>query len=240
MSLLKFDGAVGLLRRRTWLWLGFGLLLGGVAAVSFLCPVGRWIGHFQRWILALGPGGAVIFALLFVAATLVLAPDWPLSIAAGFVYGFWGLPVVIVAATTAATLSFLAARYLFRDRVRACLAGRPRLLAVDRAVAEEGWKIVALLRLSPAVPFNLQNYLFGATAVPFAQYVAATALGIVPGSLFYVYVGALGSAARHSGGAPLKWVLLAVGLAATAAAAILVAGKAKAKLAQATLVPGDS
>jgi uncharacterized membrane protein YdjX (TVP38/TMEM64 family) len=238
MSVLKLDRRGVPARRRPWLWAGLGLLFAGAVAVSFVCPVGHWVGHFQRWILGLGPWGAAVFALLFVAATLVLAPDWPLSIAAGFVYGFWALPIVIVAATTAATLSFLAARYFFRDQVRACLAGRPRLLAVDRAVAEEGWKIVALLRLSPAVPFNLQNYLFGATAVPFAHYVAATAVGIVPGSLLYVYLGVLGNAARHAGGgAPLKWLLFAIGLAATAAAAILVARKAKAKLDQAAELP---
>jgi uncharacterized membrane protein YdjX (TVP38/TMEM64 family) len=100
---------------------------------------------------------------------------------------------------------------------------------------------VALLRLSPVVPFNLQNYLFGATAVPLAQYVAATAIGIVPGSLFYVYLGVLGDAARHPGGSgPLKWLLFAVGLAATGAAAILVARKAKAKLDRAALLPAGS
>jgi uncharacterized membrane protein YdjX (TVP38/TMEM64 family) len=238
MSVRKLEGARGPTRRRTWPWAGLALFFAGAVVLSLVCPVAHWVGHIQRWILGLGPWGAAIFALLFVAATLVLAPDWPLSIAAGFVFGFWALPIVIIAATTAATLSFLASRYLFRGRVRAWLAGRPRLLAIDRAVAEEGWKVVALLRLSPAVPFNLQNYLFGATAVPFAQYVAATAVGIVPGSLLYVYLGVLGNAARHAGGGtPLKWLLFAAGLAATAAAAFLVARKARAMLDTAALLP---
>jgi uncharacterized membrane protein YdjX (TVP38/TMEM64 family) len=216
---------------RPWLWAGCGLLLAVAVAGSFACPLGHWTAEFRHWARGLGPWGVAIFALLFVAATLVLAPDWPLSITAGFVYGFWGLPVVLAAATAAATLSFLAARYLLRDRVRALLANRPRLAAIDRAVAEDGWKIVALLRLSPAVPFNLQNYLFGATAVPLSQYVAATAIGIVPGSLLYVYLGVLGDAARHGGsGTILKWLLFGAGLAATLAAAILVARKARVNL----------
>ena len=144
-----------------------------------------------------------------------------------------------LAATGAATLSFLAARYVLRERVRALLVGRPRLLAIDRAVAEEGWKIVALLRLSPAVPFNLQNYLFGATAVPLSHYVAATAIGIVPGSLLYVYLGVLARAARQGGGAgaPLEWLLSGIGLLATLAAVILVARKAKARLDAAPVLP---
>jgi uncharacterized membrane protein YdjX (TVP38/TMEM64 family) len=224
-------------KRRPWLWAGFGLVLAAGLAVSLACPIGDWAAAFEHWILGLGPWGVAVFAALFVATTLVLAPDWPLSIAAGFVYGFWALPIVLVAATGAATLSFLAARYLLRDRVRAFLAGRPRLIAIDQAVAEEGWRIVALLRLSPAVPFNLQNYLFGATAVPLSHYVAATAIGIVPGSLLYVYLGVLGSAARHGGGAWLEWLLSGIGLLATVAAAMLIARKAKAILGAAAFLP---
>jgi uncharacterized membrane protein YdjX (TVP38/TMEM64 family) len=242
MSAVKLETAADGGKWRPWLWAGLGLVLAGAVAASFTCPLGHWAASFQHWIRALGPWGVVIFASLFIAATVVLAPDWPLSITAGFVYGFWGLPVVVAAATVAATLSFLAARYLLRDRVRALLVGRPRLAAIDRAVAEEGWKIVALLRLSPAVPFNLQNYLFGATAVPLSQYVAATAIGITPGSLLYVYLGVLGNAARHAapqggGGASLKWLLFGSGLVATITAAIIVARKAKAKLDEAAFLP---
>jgi uncharacterized membrane protein YdjX (TVP38/TMEM64 family) len=228
-------------RRRAWLWTVLGLLLAGLAAAWFLLPVAASVGAFQHWVLGLGPWGLAIFVLLFVATTLVLAPDWPLSIAAGFVYGFWALPVVLAAAMIAATLSFLAARYLVRGRVRGLFVGRPRLAAIDRAVAEEGWKIVALLRLSPAVPFNLQNYLFGATAIPLRDYVTATAIGIIPGSVFYVYLGALGNAAHNGGGAHaiFKWLLFAIGLAATAAAAIIVARKAKARLDDVALPPAD-
>ena len=237
MSTVKPAFAACSRKRRPWLWAGLGFGLAAGVAASLACPVGDWVASFQHWILGLGPWGVVVFAMLFVATTLVLAPDWPLSIAAGFVYGFWALPIVLVAATGAATLSFLAARYVLRDRVRAWLIERPRLLAIDRAVGEEGWKIVALLRLSPAVPFNLQNYLFGATAVPLSHYVAATGIGIVPGSLVYVYLGVLGRAARHGGGASLEWLLAGIGLLATLAAAILVARKAKAKLDEAAFLP---
>src|SRR5262249_58024459 len=99
-------------RRRPWLWAVLSLFLAVAAAVWFLLPVAACVAAFQHWVLGLGPWGVAIFALLFIATTLVLAPDWPLSIAAGFVYGFWALPVVLAGAIVAAASSFVVGRYL--------------------------------------------------------------------------------------------------------------------------------
>jgi uncharacterized membrane protein YdjX (TVP38/TMEM64 family) len=193
-----------------------------------ILPLDDWAMTLERWILGQGIWGVAIFAGVFIAATLVLAPDWPLAIAAGMVYGVGALPVILTAAMIAAALAFLIARYLLRHRVRELLANERKFAAIDRAVTEEGWKIVFLMRLSPLVPFNVQNYLFGVTGISFRHYIAATCAGIVPGALLFVYLGALG---KVSGG-PIEWAFLAVGLLATAAAVILVARKAKTKLAQ--------
>ncbi|HYZ40105.1 MAG TPA: VTT domain-containing protein [Stellaceae bacterium] len=194
-----------------WLWL----------------PVGEWIEQFQQWILGLGFWGIVIFAGAFIVATLVLAPDWPLAVAAGMVYGLWAIPLVLAAAIVAASLAFLAARHLARRRVRVMLSTRPKFAAIDRAVAEEGWKIVFLLRLSPLVPFNVQNYLYGITAIPFLHYAAASFFGIVPGTALFVYLGAIGT----TSGGPLQWTFSGVGLLATATVVVIVTHKARAQLA---------
>jgi uncharacterized membrane protein YdjX (TVP38/TMEM64 family) len=85
-------------------------------------PLGEWAAALERWMLGLGIGGVAIFAAIFIAATLVLAPDWPLAIAAGMVYGIWALPVVVAAAAIAASLAFLISRYLLRRRVWKLLA----------------------------------------------------------------------------------------------------------------------
>ncbi len=103
--------------------------------------------------------------------------------------------LVVVAATAGATLAFLIARHLVRQKVESLVEERPKFKAVDEAVSEDGWKIVGLLRLSPLVPFNLQNYFFGVTDVGLLPYVAATFFGIMPGTLLYVYLGTLGKAA---------------------------------------------
>ena len=70
---------------------------------------------------------------------------------------------------------------------------------MNEAVSKEGWKIVALLRLSPLVPFNLQNYFYGITDIGLLHYVPATFVGIMPGTMLYVYLGAAGTAAWGTG-----------------------------------------
>jgi uncharacterized membrane protein YdjX (TVP38/TMEM64 family) len=216
-------------RRRGWVWISLGLLAVGLCLSWLALPVGEWTGMLQRRMLDLGICGVLIFAAVFVAATLVLAPDWPLAIAAGMVYGFGAVPLVLVAAIAAASLAFLAARYLGRHRVRALLATNRKFAAVDNAVTEQGWKIVALLRLSPLVPFNVQNYLFGITEIPFLHYFAASCAGTIPGTVLFVSIGAFGNVS----GGPLEWAFLGVGLAATAIVPLLVTRKATQKLAEA-------
>ncbi len=215
-----------------WGWIGGGLLLAAIVAAWFLFPLQAWLQAFSTWIKGLGVWGVLIFGLTYVVATVAMAPGSAFSIAAGLVFGFWGFPIAVVSATTGAALAFIVARYLARETVRRQLASRPKLAAVDKAVAEEGWKVVALLRLSPLVPFNLQNYGFGVTPIGFWPYLAATAIGIMPGALLFVSIGAAGKASATGSGGALKWVLFAVGLGATALVSVLIARKANAKLAE--------
>jgi uncharacterized membrane protein YdjX (TVP38/TMEM64 family) len=218
-----------------WLWGGLAALLAAACLGWFLLPVDDWLNAFRRWIGGLGPWGVAAFAVVYVAAALLLVPEAPLTIAAGVAYGAWAFPLVYAAAIVGAALAFLVARHAARAPVQAFVARRPKLRAVDQAVSEDGWKIVALLRLSPLVPFNLQNYFFGITDIPFAPYLAATSGGIVPGTALYVYVGVLGKAmsgGAEPGGEALKWAFFGAGLLATLVVAVLVARKANAKLKQ--------
>src|SRR6185437_16215520 len=102
--------------------------------------------------------GPLVFGLLYVVICLLLLPAWAMTLVAGALFGLAsGTLVVSLASTMAAGLSCLIARYFARERIARRIRHYPRFDAVDRAVAEGGWKIVALLRLSPAVPFTLQN-----------------------------------------------------------------------------------
>ncbi|WP_417514687.1 TVP38/TMEM64 family protein [Minwuia sp.] len=209
---------------------GLAVLVAIIAAYSVL-PIADWIEAFRTWIEGLGPVGWVVFALVYAFAVLALVPGALLTLAAGVAFGLWGFPIVVIGATIGAGMSFLAGRYLVRERVQRVIQQRPKLRAIDAAIEEDGWKIVALLRLSPVVPFSLQNWVFGTTAVGFFPYLLATFFGIMPGTLLYVWIGSLGGAAAAGEEASaLKYVFFGVGIVATLIVTILVGRKASAKL----------
>lgn len=204
--------------------------LAALLALSWLFPVQAWVQAFAAWIGGMGAWGVLIYGAAYAGALVVLLPAAPFTIGAGLIYGLWGFPLALGSATLGASLAFLVSRHLVRGRVARLIANRPGLRAVDRAVAEEGWRVVVLLRLSPLVPFNLQNYACGASSIGFWPYVAATGAGIAPGCLLYVYLGVAGRAG--SGGGALRWALVALGLAATVAVTLLVGRRARAVLAR--------
>ena len=108
---------------------------------------------------------------------------------------------MFVAAVIGSSLAFLIARYVARPWVEKRIAASPGFAAIDRAIAQQGRRIVFLLRLSPAFPFNLLNYALGLTRVRFADALVAS-LGMLPGTLLYVYYGKLaGEVATLAGGA---------------------------------------
>lgn len=184
----------------------------------FASPVAA-LKHVQEWIDSFGSWGAAVFLLFYILAVVVLVPGSMLALLAGLVYGMWGLPLALAAATTGASISFLIARHLLRSQVQAITRRRLVWRAFEHAVSEGGWRIVGLVRLSPVLPFNLQNYFFGITSIPFRHYLPATLLGIVPGTTVNVSLASAGSAMTIDGMAglwhPLKLLLFALGLAVT-------------------------
>jgi uncharacterized membrane protein YdjX (TVP38/TMEM64 family) len=188
---------------------------------------------FLEWVQGIGPWGAVVFAAVYVPAAVLFVPGSLLTLVAGFVFGLAkGMVIVSLGSTAGAAAAFVLARHFAREWVGRRLASRPNLAAIGRAVEIEGFKIVLLTRLSPALPFNLLNYAFGLTAVSFKTYILASWIGMLPGTLMYVY---LGSAAKSlatllSGEAPQsagRQALFALGLVATVAVAVIVTRTAR-------------
>ena len=200
---------------------------GGLDAASIL-------GQALATVASLGAWGRVLFVLLYVAAALLFLPSWILTIGAGALFGVaHGFALVSAGSTLGATAAFVVGRYLARRWVTRHLAGRATFEALDDALARDGWKIVGLMRMSPAFPFNLLNYAFGLTRVPLRHYVLASWIGMMPGTLAYVYLGAF--AGELAGGgrarAPVEWLIFAGGLAATVAVTALVTQLARRALA---------
>ncbi|HUE87944.1 MAG TPA: VTT domain-containing protein [Vicinamibacterales bacterium] len=198
-------------------WISFAALAASLVLLIRILPVARLSGTLQTWVESLGFWGPIALGVVYIIAALLFVPGSLLTLAAGAIYGLTlGMVIVSIASTSAAALAFLIARYGARDRVLRILEQSPRLMAIDRAIGERGWKIVALLRLSPAVPFNLQNYVYGVTAVRFGPAVLASWLAMLPGTFLFVYVGSLGGAAAAGSSVTTgEWVLRSVGLAAT-------------------------
>lgn len=202
-----------------------------LVAIGRLAPIEAWLRAFQAWVAGLGAWAPAIYGVVYVACALLLVPGSLLTIGAGLLFGLVGGTVVVwVAAVSAAAAAFLIARHLARQRVEEWAQASPRFAAIDRAVRQEGWKVVALLRLSPLVPFSLSNYLYGLTAVRFWPYLLASAAAMLPGTVLYVALGAAGRALAGGRRRPVEWVLLGVGLAATALATWLVARAARREL----------
>ncbi len=202
-----------------WRWLLLCAVVIGLFVVSRFLPFDEWIAQFTRWIEAQGALGVALFVGAYVSGTILFFPGSLLTLAAGVAFGPWGIPVALGSATIGAALAFLVARYLARGVIEGRAQQNPRFAAIDAAVGENGWKIVGLLRLSPLVPFNLANYFFGLTRVGFWPYVAASFVGMAPGTSLYVYLGHVGRVTLGGGQetSVQQWVLLGVGLAATVA-----------------------
>ncbi len=202
--------------------LGLGLIL--VLAREF----GAELPAFATWVERQGAIGPIIFVAGYALATVALVPGSLLTLAAGSIFGLArGVALVFAGAVLGSSVAFLIARYAARRAIERRLAGDSRFQAIDRAVQREGRRIVFLLRLSPVFPFSLLNYALGLTGVRLVDYLAAS-FGMLPGTLLYVYYGKLaGDVAALAGGSPRPrgpayWLVLGLGLAATAAVTAIV------------------
>ncbi len=197
---------------RLILLIAFGLAIGWAAlnreAVMALDP--------RAELAAFGWWAPAIFAAVFATATVLFLPGAVFGLAGGALFGpVWGVVWNLTGATIGATLAFFAARYVSSDWVEAKAGGRLRQL--KQGVENEGWRFVAVTRLVPLVPFNLLNYALGLTRIPLGQYVSASVVCMLPGTIAYTYIGYAGREAAAGGEQLIQKGLFALGLVAVAA-----------------------
>lgn len=215
-----------------------GLVVAGLFYALKVLGIQEKLREMLAWIDDQGRAGPAIFIAVYVVATVLFLPGSLLSLGAGLLFGLgWGTVWVSIASVSGAACSFLVGRYLARGWVEKKASGYPKFKAVNEAVAGEGWKIVALTRLSPAFPFVFLNYAYGLTQVKLSHFVLASWIFMLPGTVMYVYFGTLaGNLAALGAGkderTPQEWALLIVGGVATVAVTVYVTKIAKRALAE--------
>jgi len=209
-------------------YIGIAVVVAALIASTQLVDIQGALTNALNWINNLGPAAALVFMVIYIVATVLFIPASILTLGAGVVFGLIkGSIYVYIAASIGASLAFLVGRYIARGWVEKQIEGNQRFKVIDQAVAEEGMKIVLLTRLSPIFPFNLLNYAYGLTKVTFRDYVLGT-LGILPGTIMFVYVGSLAKNLATLGSqdvaAPsgIQWTIRIIGFIATVAVTVYV------------------
>lgn len=220
------------------------LIVAGVVAAALMVLVWVFrvrlqseIRSLQDWIQGAGWIGVIVYILSYAIATVAFLPGWILTVGGGLVFGLVkGSLLASVSSVLGATCAFVLGRSLLRSTVEKKISGSESFSAIDRAIAERGWKIVLLIRLSPAFPFNLLNYALGLTSVRLDHYIFASWIGMFPGTVMYVYLGSLGDFfASDREKTVFEKVALFIGLLATVAVSIFVARVARNALRESSL-----
>ncbi|MDT8300306.1 MAG: TVP38/TMEM64 family protein [Sedimentisphaerales bacterium] len=209
-----------------------------VVGIKFL-PIKDWLIKSLEWTQGLGFWGYVFVAAFYIVACVLLLPGSILTLGAGFIFKVVrGSITVSIGSTLGACAAFLVGRTVARKWIAAKVAKNEKFAAIDEAVAQQGFKIVLLTRLSPVFPFNMLNYAFGLTKISFWKYALGSWIGMMPGTIMYVYFGAglrsladvaAGNVEKSTAGTIFFWV----GLVATIVVTVFVTRIARNALRQA-------
>ena len=171
------------------------LVIAGIAGFAILLrtlPVTEWLEQLARLNEQYPVAVPVAYIAAVTVATVALFPGWISMMLGGLLFGLLpGMPYALLGITAGAFGAFLAGRVLGRSWVEKRMGDSLKLQALDEAVDAQSFYIVFLTRFAIVLPFNVLNYAFGLTRVTAATYVAATALGMLPAVLLYVYLGTL-------------------------------------------------
>lgn len=196
-------------------------------AIVFLVLLGAvlWAGlnreqlsavRLDRWLAELGPWAPFAFVALYVICAVLFFPGSIFTLLGGAVFGpVLGTLLNLTAATIAAAVAFLIARYLAAELIERKVSGRLKLFleGIDR----EGWRFVAMLRLIPVFPFNLTNYALGLTNISVMTYVFTSLITMLPGALAFTWLGHAGRQALTGNEDAVQYALIALAIIAAMA-----------------------
>ncbi len=174
-----------------WLWPALLLVL---ALSMWLLPWADWVPLLRDWVASHGTLGVALFIGVYVIVVILPLPAAAMSVVGGLAFGWWGFPLSMLGSLLGAIAPYYIGRRWLRGPMLRRIDG-PRVRAADRAIEDNGFVFVMLLRLTPILPFTAQNWLLGVTAIRPWTYFAATAIGLAPGTLAMVWIGEMGGLA---------------------------------------------
>jgi uncharacterized membrane protein YdjX (TVP38/TMEM64 family) len=198
---------------RSWLRVVAAILVVALLVIAIrILPIATWLADFQTSVRDLGAAGYLLYVFVYAVCCVFLIPASALTIGAGAIFGFAaGSVVVLAGATLGAAAAFALGRSVLRTRVQAMLQSRPKMAAIDAAVAREGVKVMLLMRISGFPPFTWINYALGLTGVRFRSYLWTTIVGIIPGVFAFTWAGTAGAAALTGSGHRVALLMTAAG-----------------------------
>ena len=170
-----------------------GLLFALLAVLCIYLSAHITPGQLQAAISRWGKLAPLAYILSFTLLPAFFFPVAILALAGGLLFGlWWGSLYTFLGAILNCTLMFFLARYAGREQVEALLQKKLPPIWKQRIRnlnSGSGFLLLIVLRLIPAVPYNLINYAFGLTAMPFRTYILASAIGIIPGTFAFINIG---------------------------------------------------
>jgi uncharacterized membrane protein YdjX (TVP38/TMEM64 family) len=184
------EEATGKSRAGLYRLIALAVIIAALIVAVRVLPVRQWLNAVLRWTEELGVWGPVFVVGVYLVSCVLFLPGSVITMGTGFLFGVVkGTITVSIGSTLGACLAFLLGRFVARKAVERKVADSPKFGAIDHAVGEQGFKIVLLTRLSPIFPFNLLNYAYGLTRVRFGHYALGSWIGMLPGTVMYVYLG---------------------------------------------------
>ncbi|CAM9716304.1 unnamed protein product [Chrysoparadoxa australica] len=207
------------------------------------CRIKKLLRHFLDWTHDNPIAGILAFSGVFTISCICAVPGAILTLGAGAVFASAlggtiegvaaGSAAVIIGATAGASISFALGRTVFHKWAQEFAARSNLLKAIDGALTHHGVKMICLLRLSPLFPFSVFNYVIALTGIRFRDFFLGTVIGIVPGTVAFVLLGATASNivgsmdAKEKQNSTLQLVVLILGIVFTVLGVVAVGIKAK-------------
>ena len=176
-----------LTKAKVWRPLILIIFLLAVIILLRLSGVADKLTAVREWINGLGSWEPLVFVLVYILAVVLALPGSAITIAGSYSFRFiLGSNTSKYSRHDRSKHMFSVSRYLARDFIVRKFGQNEKFIKLDRLTEEHGAIVVAITRLIPLFPFNVLNYGFGLTGVPFRTYVFWSWLCMLPGTILYV------------------------------------------------------